>query len=187
MPTKEKRIRAEMNKRPVVEKIENMEDTKLEDWETDEGILLITSWIRDGCKISDLHKRMGIARKTFWAWRKKSEILSNVCKKSRELYLYEVENALFKAAKGYTKTTVKTYIGRVPKADKSRDIGIEKTVEQVGPNVTACLAILNNMDSGKWQRNRDNSADPEKYNNVTINIIKGEKDKIYEGDPETEL
>lgn len=187
MPTKEKRIRKEMNMRPVVEKIENLEDTKLEDWETDEGILLLQSWIRDGCKISELHKRMGISRKTFWEWRKKSEALDAACRKSKEICLYEVENALFKAAKGYTKTTVKTYIGRVPKTDKSRDVGIEKTVEQVGPNVTACLAILNNMNPEKWQRNRDNEADKEKYNNVTINIIKGERDEIYEGEPETEF
>lgn len=176
-----------MNKRPVVEKIENGEDTKIEDWETDEGVLLLTSWIRDGAKISELHKRMGISRKTFWAWRNKSEIINEVCRKSKEIALYEVENALFKAAKGYTKTTVKTYIGRVPKADKSRDIGIEKTVEQVGPNVTACLAILNNMNPGKWQHKRTIDDDKEKYNNVTINIVKGERDEIYESDPETEF
>lgn len=187
MPTKEKRLRAEMNKRPVVEKIENMEDTKMEDWETDEGILLLTSWIRDGVKIGEVHKRMGISRKTFWDWRKKSPIIAAACQKSKEIYLYEVENALFKAAKGYTKTTVKTYIGRVPKADKSRDIGIEKTIEQVGPNVTACLAILNNTNPGKWQHKRTIDDEKEKYNNVTINIIKGERDEIYEEDPETEF
>lgn len=187
MPTKEKREKAELNKRPLVEKIENLDNTKMEDWETDEGILLLSSWIRDGVKITHLHERMGVTYKTFWEWRKKSPILDEVCKKSREIALYEVENALFKAAKGYTKTTVKTYIGRVPKRDKSRDVGIEKTVEQVGPNVMACLAILNNMDSDKWKRNRDNEQDKDKYNNVTINIIKGEKDEIYEGEPKTEL
>lgn len=157
----------------AMEKVDTSRVLELEDVLTDEGLMLIQCWVRDGLTVKQIAERLQVSSDTLYKWRYKNPELEEAFKKGKELVDYEVENALLKAALGYTKKKTVTYIGTVRKSG-SREIGGEKIEEEVGPNVTACLAWLNNRKSKDWQRNRDESLSLEdKMSGVTIQIIKG--------------
>ena len=87
-----------------------------------------------------------------------------------------VENALLKSALGFSYVETKTYIG-YPDKSGNRKTRKEVTETYVAPNVTACMAWLNNRKPDQWKRNRDNVLTTEdKDNNITINIIKKGRD-----------
>ena len=157
----------------ATEKVDTSRVLELEDILTDEGLTLIQCWVRDGLTVKQIAARLQVSSDTLYKWRYKNPQLEEAFKKGKELVDYEVENALLKAALGYTKKKTVTYLGNVRK-NGNREIGGEEIIEEVGPNVTACLAWLNNRKSKDWQRNRDESLSLEdKMSGVTIQIIKG--------------
>lgn len=170
---------------PVADKVKKNLKLSKKDVLTEEGLLLVESLVIDGANMTDVAKTLGVHPKTLWEWRKAFPELEAACAKGKEIVDYKVENALLKAALGYTTTTVKTYINDSPGKDGNRTVKIEKTESETGPNVTACLAWLNNRRPDKWRRNRDNIAEhEEKKSGVTINIVRGKEQIEVEGDQE---
>lgn len=158
----------------ALDKVDTSRILELSDILTPEGLLLIQCWVRDGLTVKQIADRLGVAVDTLYHWRYRNSELEEAFKRGKELVDYEVENALLKAALGYTKTKTVVYTGRL-KANGNREVGEEKIVEEVGPNVTACLAWLNNRKSEKWQRNRENTVSlDDKEAGITIQIIKGD-------------
>lgn len=142
-------------------------------WLTPEGLMLVECWARDGLSKAEIAAKIGVAQKTFWEWRKYHDELEQALSKGREVVDYEVENALRKIAVGCEKTTTKTIISNIPDRDGNFLCRQETTVEQVLPNVTACMAWLNNRNPDKWKRNRDLVSVEETDDNViTINVVK---------------
>ena len=102
---------------------------KYEYWLTEEGLLLLEGWARDGLKDEQVAARCGISSSTFYEWKKRySEILESL-KKGKEVVDYAVENALLKnALKG--DTTAQIYWLKNRRPDKWRDKpGYEDTRE----------------------------------------------------------
>lgn len=82
---------------------------KYEKWLTDDGLLLLEGWARDGLTDEQIAKNMDISRSTLNEWRKKYSDISDTLKKSKEIVDLEVENALLKKAKGYNVDLKKTF------------------------------------------------------------------------------
>ena len=145
---------------------------------SEEGLILIAAWTRDGMTQQDIMKRLGISQEGWYRWRRKSEQvdgdpIGTALRRGKEIIDYQVENALLKAALGYKTKTIKTTIGP-PDKNGNREIKMEKTITEVGPNTTACLAWLNNRKPESWKRNRDNVLEyDDKKSGITINIVKG--------------
>lgn len=78
------------------------------DWISDEGILKIEGWARDGLTDEQIAKNMGIAYSTLRTWRDKFSALSAALKRGKEVVDREVENALLKRALGYEFTERKS-------------------------------------------------------------------------------
>ena len=74
---------------------------KYEYWLTDDGLLLLSAWARDGFTDEQIAKKMNISYSTFRVWRDKYPALSAALKKNKEIVDYEVENALNNNAVGY--------------------------------------------------------------------------------------
>ena len=102
---------------------------KYEYWLTEEGLLLLEGWARDGLTDEQIAQNMGIAYSTFRSWRDKFSAISAVLKKGKEVVDYAVENALLKnALKG--DTTAQIYWLKNRRPDKWRDKpGYEDTRE----------------------------------------------------------
>lgn len=162
---------------PVEDKVQAGIRLTAKDVISPEGLLLIESWRRDGCSMVDIAKKIGMSSPGFNQMRRRHPEITEAITRGQEIVDYEVENALLKCALGYRKELTKTYIRYSPDGQGNRETRIEKTIEEVGPNTTACLAWLNNRRPDKWKRNRDNNQDEANENNksVTINIIKGKE------------
>lgn len=74
---------------------------KYEYWLTQEGLLKLEAWARDGLVDEQIAKNMGISRSTLNEWIKKYPDISDTLKKGKEIVDTKVENALLKRALGY--------------------------------------------------------------------------------------
>lgn len=75
-----------------------MAKTTYKDWETEEKILLLQGWARNGLTNEQIASNMNIVVSTLWEWRKKSPKISNALKIGKDEADIQVENALYKAA-----------------------------------------------------------------------------------------
>ena len=77
-----------------------MAKAKSDYWLTNEGLILIQGWARDGLTNEQIAQNMGITRQTLNVWSKKYSSISDALKKGKEVVDYAVENALLKNALG---------------------------------------------------------------------------------------
>ena len=125
---------------------------KYQDWLEEDKLTLIEGWARSGLTDEQIAHNIGIRRETLYAWIKKYPNISNALKKGKEVADFEVENALFKSAKGYEYEEVKTYIEDSGSGHKKR---IEKTKKHIAPNVTAQIFWLKNRKPDKWRDRKE--------------------------------
>jgi len=133
--------------------------TKYEAWLTDDGLLRIEGWARDGLTEEQIAHNMGICRDTLHEWKKKYPSIADALKNSKEVVDRIVENALFKKACGYT-VQVKKPI-KVRKVEYNDETGkkireyeeIVETVEEVHvpADTTAQIFWLKNRKPEAWR------------------------------------
>lgn len=75
-----------------------MARTTYKDWETDEKIIVLEGWARNGLTNEQIASNMSIGITTLWEWRKKSPKISNALKTGKDEADLQVENALYKEA-----------------------------------------------------------------------------------------
>lgn len=152
-------------------------DSKVDYWLTDDGLILIEAWARDGYLLNEIADRMGIERYTLSKWRKRYPEIAQALNTGKELVDYKVENALLKAALGYTTKEIKVTLGRKIINGEVFEVLKETTTREVAPNVTACMAWLNNRKHDQWKRNRDKVLElDEEDSNINITIVRGPKE-----------
>lgn len=78
-------------------------------WLTEESLLRIKAWARDGLTNEQIAHNMGITVKTLYEWSNKYSDFSDALKKGKEVVDIEVENALYKKALGYNASIKKTF------------------------------------------------------------------------------
>ena len=79
-----------------------MASGKYQEWLTDDGLLRIEGWARDGLTDKQIAHNMGVSEQTLNVWKKKYPSLFESLKRGKEVIDREVENALLKRALGYT-------------------------------------------------------------------------------------
>lgn len=93
---------------------------KYEYWMTDEGLLLLEGWARDGLTDEQLAGKMGINPATLYDWKRKYAEISEALKKGKEIVDYEVEKALLTKALGGDTTALIFWL-KNRRPDKWRD------------------------------------------------------------------
>jgi hypothetical protein len=123
--------------------------SKYTKWITEEGLLLIEGWARDGLIDVDIAHNMGIVKSTLYRWINRYPEIAAAMSQGKEVADRRVENALFKRAIGYdyeeTKTTVVTRDGK-----PTKDAQITKTKKHVSGDVTAQIIWLKNRKRPQW-------------------------------------
>jgi hypothetical protein len=143
-------------------------------WISEDGLILLEAWSRDGLKLGQIADNMGIRQAKLSQWRKEYEEIDEALKSGKEVVDYKVENALLKAALGFKTKEITVTIGRRQINGEWVDITKETKEKEIAPSVTACLAWLNNRKPNTWKRNRDNVVEvDDEDNDVRITIIRG--------------
>lgn len=118
---------------------------KYTEWLTEEGLLKIEGWARDGLTDEQIAHNIGIQRPTLYDWKKKHSDISDALKRGKEVVDRQVENALFKSATGYEYEEV---------TKELTDAGMRVTkivTKQVSPNPTSAIFWLKNRKPPEWR------------------------------------
>ena len=111
---------------------------------------LVEKWALDGLTEKQIANNLGISHETMNQYKKLHTDFSEVIKKGREVMVLEIENALFKRAKGYEYEEKKVYT-------KTED-GVSTTYTEITkkhqpPDVGAAIFILKNKDKENYSDN----------------------------------
>lgn len=114
---------------------------KYDYWITEEGLIEIKGWARDGLTNVQIAHNIGINPDTLYTWMKRFPDVSESLKRGKEVVDRQVENALFKSAIGYMyeEETV-TNAGDVV-----------TTRKYAKPNTTAQIFWLKNRKPEMWR------------------------------------
>jgi hypothetical protein len=122
---------------------------KFAEWLTDDGLLRVQGWAREGLIDEQIAHNMGIGYSTFREWLAKFPALAAALKKGKAPVDIEVENALLKRALGYECEETTTEIFEMP--DGSSRKHIRKTLKHIPPDTTAQIFWLKNRKPGRWR------------------------------------
>lgn len=156
---------------------------KYDRWLTEEGLLKITGWARDGLIDKQIAHNMGVSYTSLKDWKNQFPAIAEALRKGKEVVDREVENALFKSAIGYTQTIRKPVKVRDVEYDpetgrKVREIERWVAVEEeihVPPQVTAQIFWLKNRKPDQWREKNDLTLTPS--NGVLESLIELERGK----------
>ena len=111
-----------------------------EDWVTDDKLMLLECWARDGFTFKDIADRIGITDKQLGKWRREYPEITEALNNGREIIDYKVENSLLKAALGYR--TKEVTIITTLRNGKTVENTIKTVTKEVHHNVKACTTRL---------------------------------------------
>ena len=114
---------------------------KYHEWLSEDGLIKIQGWARDGLIDEQISHNMGITTKTLYEWKNKYGEISEALKKGKEVIDRQVENALLKRALGYAYDET-TY-----------EDGVEtkRVTKEVVPDTTAQIFWLKNRKPAEWR------------------------------------
>ena len=114
---------------------------KYREWLSEDGLIKIQGWARDGLIDKQIAHNMGITTKTLYEWKNKYGEISEALKKGKEVIDRQVENALLKRALGYAYDET-TY-----------EDGVEtkRVTKEVAPDTTAQIFWLKNRKPAEWR------------------------------------
>lgn len=140
------------------------------DWTTEEGLLKIRGWARDGLINSEIAEKIGIAEGTLYSWKNKYKEIDEALKDGQDIVDRKVEESLFKKAMGYEYEETKQIIEKDEMGkDRKR---VEKVTKYYPPDSTAIIFWLKNRRPGEWRDRRDSTVDVKSENVVIIDDIK---------------
>jgi transposase len=123
---------------------------KYHDWLTEEGLLKLEGWARDGLTDEQIAQNIGIAVATLYVWKNKYPEISESLKRGKEVVDRQVENALLKRALGYQYFEV-TY----ELVEEEDGMTVERVTKRVlkeeKPDTTAAIFWLKNRKPTEWR------------------------------------
>jgi transcriptional regulator with XRE-family HTH domain len=128
---------------------------KYEKWITEEGLVLLEGWARDGLTDEQIAHNVGVSRSTLNDWKKKYPDISDALKKGKEVVDLQVENALLKRALGYEYEEITQESQWNEKINKYELIITKSVKKRQAPDTTAQIFWLKNRRPDKWRDKQD--------------------------------
>lgn len=97
-----------------------MAKSKAEYWLTEDGLILLKGWARDGLTDEQIAHNCGISATTLYNWKNRHVEILEALKRGKEVVDYQVENALLKKAL-VGDTTAQIFWLKNRRPDKWRD------------------------------------------------------------------
>lgn len=136
------------------------------DWITEEGLIKIEGWARDGLINEQIANEIGIHPSTLYDWKKKYPEITEALKRGKDVIDRQVENALLKRALGYDfeEITQERILKKDVKGDPMTDlhgfpiyemVTTKKVRKEVQPDTTAQIFWLKNRKPEQWRNKQD--------------------------------
>ena len=147
---------------------------KYKEWLTEESLLRLEAWARDGLTDEQIADNIGIRRETLYDWKKKYPHISNALKRGKDVVDIQVENALLNKAQGITQTLIKPIKIKTVTYDNGKRVKEEEHIEYaeeevfVPPDTVAQIFWLKNRKPNTW---KDKPVDNEGQQDNTVRVI----------------
>ena len=159
---------------------------KYDKWLTEEGLLLIEGWARDGLTDELIACNMGVSRSTLNDWRKKFPDISDTLKKGKDFADRKVEKSLYERAVGYSiilKKPIKVH--EVKYNSKGKRVETDKIVYadeevHIPGDVTAQIFWLKNRKPEVWRDKISQDVGVKIEDDGFIEALKGQVPTIFE-------
>ena len=121
---------------------------------TDDGLLQIQGWARDGLTNDQIAHNIGVSGRAFAEWISRFPAISSALKKGKAPVDLEVENALLKRALGYEYEETITEVEELAGGKQKKHI--RKVMKHMPPDTTAQIFWLKNRRPDKWRDKIEN-------------------------------
>ena len=128
---------------------------KYQEWLTDEGLLLLEGWARDGLTDEQIAENMGVNIATLYRYKQSYCEICEALKKGKDVVDRQVENALLKRALGYKYDEVTKEISIDPSTGEERLTITKVVTKEVQPDTTAQIFWLKNRKPDEWRAKRE--------------------------------
>lgn len=133
---------------------------KYEEWLEPDKLLLLEGWAREGLLDGQIAKNMGISEATYYLYKKNHPEIKEALRKGKEVVDFEVENALYKRAIGYTIRITEE------KLDKEGYVHNCERDLHIPGDVTAQIFWLKNRKRMQWRDKVEYSNDGGEINKL---------------------
>jgi transcriptional regulator with XRE-family HTH domain len=124
---------------------------KYQEWLTEEGLVKLEGWARDGLTDDQIAENVGVSRSTLSDWKNKYSDISDSLKRGKEVIDRQVENALLKRALGYEYEEVTKEMVYDPSIGGDA-LKVTKVIKkQVVADTTAQIFWLKNRKPAEWR------------------------------------
>lgn len=152
---------------------------KYDEWLTEEGLLKIGAWSRDGLTQEDIAHNCGCSVSTFKEWVNRFPALAAVYKNARAVADIRVENALYKRATGYD-------YEEVTREEGPKGVTVRYVTKHVPPSEVAAFFWLKNRKPDVWRDKPVDTADHSNAVEVTFDVDEEEEACAESADPAAE-
>ena len=128
---------------------------KYEQWLTEEGLLQLEAWARNGLTDEQIAANIGISRSTLNEWKNRFSDISDTLKRGKEIVDIQVENALLKRALGYTYKETTREAQFNPQTEQYEMVVTKEVTKEVVPDTTAQIFLLKNRKPEEWRDKKD--------------------------------
>lgn len=144
---------------------------KIQEWLDEDKLILLEGWARDGLTNGQIANNIGIDERTLYRWKEKESLICQSLKKGREVADYEVENALFKRALGYTI--------QINEQKIDKDGCVHDTIRDmhVPADTTAQIYWLKNRKPKEWRDKVEQEITSFNRYNIVNDLPKGESNE----------
>ena len=132
---------------------------KYQEWLTEEGLLQLESWARDGLTDKQIAHNIGITEQTLNNWKKSYPSFFESLKRGKDVVDIQVENALLKRALGYTYKEVTREKVFNPETGQYELMATKEVTKEVVPDTTAQIFWLKNRRPEQWRDKKDVSVE----------------------------
>lgn len=159
---------------------------KYEAWLTENGLLKLEAWARDGLTKADIAHNCGISLSTLKEWEKKYAAISTALSRAREVADIRLENSMYNQATGYTYDEVI----KVPKVNPETgkmELVVEKVITRfMPPDYRATSFLMRNRMPEKWRDKPAEHADHTSSVEVIFDVDEEEETDAEGADPAAE-
>jgi len=143
--------RSKAGKKAAAKKDGRSKRGKYEAWLTEDGLLKLEAWARDGLSQADIAHNCGCSLSTLKEWAKKYPAISEALSRAREVADIRLENSMYKQATGYAYDE----IVKVPKLNPATgevELMVDKVITRfMPPDYRATSFLMRNRMPEKWR------------------------------------
>lgn len=124
---------------------------KFENWITEDGLLLLKGWARDGLTDEEIAKKMGINVATLYRWKDKYCEVCEALKKGREPVDVILEDTAFERATQWRTVKEVTRALQFNRESGKKELVVIKEIEKkVPPDSTLLIFLMKNRMKDKY-------------------------------------